>query len=82
MRDLFLSVLLGIVLGWISFGAYYEGFVLDRHREQITSFTNALKKSHQEILSLERDCETLTVFIDTLLKREKEKEKIRQKNTL
>lgn len=82
MKDLFLSLLLGIVLGWVSFKAYYEGFVSDHHRNQMITFSDALKRSHQKILSLEQDQEVLKIFIDTLLKREEEKERVRQKNTL
>ena len=82
MKDLFLSLLLGISLGWISLAAYYDGFVVDRHREQIVSFSEALKRAHQEILSLEETQETLKRFLILLLEEEAKKEKIRQQNSI
>jgi hypothetical protein len=82
MKDTFLSLLLGIALGWISLGAYYDGFVVDRHREQITSFSDALKRAHLEILTLQETQETLKRFLIHLLEQEAEKEKVRQYNSI
>ena len=82
MKDISLSLLLGIALGWISLGVYYDGFVVDRHREQITSFSEALKRAHLEILTLQENQKNLKQFLIHLLEQETEKEKANQQNKI
>jgi hypothetical protein len=67
MKDIFFSLILGISLGGIMTGMYYNGFVAQEYKEQIKNLNSALIKANINIEEQNSDIVVLTTYIDSLL---------------
>jgi hypothetical protein len=66
MKDLFLSLILGIALGGIITGAYYDGFVATEYKAKIQQASEALRRADNEIRTRDNDINVLLQYADAL----------------
>lgn len=76
MKDIILSLLLGIAIGALMSAAYYDGFVADEYKQRIATATSALNRAGTQINQKNDDINKLTIYIDSLIKYNKKLEQI------
>lgn len=67
MKDITLSLLLGISFGAILTGFYFDGFVADEYKVKLKAASDALIRAQVEIDNRDEQIETLSKFAVDLL---------------
>ena len=76
MKDVLLSLLVGIALGAIGYGAYYDGVVAVEYKSKLQKACQGLEKADLQIKDRDRDINLLLNYCESLRAQNKELEKL------
>lgn len=81
MRDTLLVLLIGITLGAIGHGAYYDSTVATEYKTKLQRAAQGLERADMQIKDRDKDINLLLNFLEALRARNKELEKLLLKKT-
>ena len=76
MKDIILSLLLGIAIGALISAAYYDGFVANEYKQKISTASFALIRADKQINQKDNEINSLLYYIDGLIQYNKKLEQI------